>query len=389
MSSAGRDFDHIDPGIAPRLNEVLSALRESGPLVHSREHGGFWAALTHRAVLEVTCDPAVFSSARGIAIPPIFGTITQPPVEYDPPEHTAYRRIIQGQFTRRGAARFEPMLRGLVRARLAELVGAGQADLVRDLARPIPPMAIAMILGLPPEDGERFVEWLARLFATAARGDVAENERVTREFKAYVGARLDEPHDDEALLATIARGEIDGRPLTREEQIGMVVLLVVAGHETTVHGIGTMLYHLAAVEGLRDKVTDDPSLIPAMIGESLRMEAPVLCMGRTVRGGADLAGHRLEDGDRVLMVFNAANHDPAAFDRPEEFVCPRDRNPHVAFGFGIHRCVGEHLALLEMRIVAEEILAMAPGYRLPDGFRPEWVGGRMVRGLTALPAAFP
>jgi cytochrome P450 len=118
------------------------------------------------------------------------------------------------------------------------------------------------------------------------------------------------------------------------------------------------------------------------------MEAPVVAVTRTVRGGAELAGQPLEDGERTLLMLNSANHDPAVFDRPEEFVCPRDRNPHVAFGSGIHRCIGEHLALLEMRIVAEELLAMAPEYRIADGYRPDWRSGPVTRGLTTLPVTF-
>jgi cytochrome P450 len=118
--------------------------------------------------------------------------------------------------------------------------------------------------------------------------------------------------------------------------------------------------------------------------KAFRMEAPIVSLARTVRGGAELTGQKLEDGDRVLMVFSAANHDPAVFDRPEEFVCPRDRNPHVTFGSGVHRCLGEHLALLEMRLIAEELLTMAPGFRLAHGYEPDWVIGPVIRGLTKL-----
>lgn len=168
----------------------------------------------------------------------------------------------------------------------------------------------------------------------------------------------------------------------------MISLLIMAGHETTVHGIGAMIYYMATVDGLKERLIADPALIPSMVDESLRMDAPIVSLARTVRGDAELAGQKLEDGDRVLVVFGSANHDPAVFDRPEEFVCPRDRNPHVTFGSGVHRCLGEHLALLEMRIVAEELLAMAPQFRLADGFQPEWTCAPVVRGLTTLPVVF-
>ncbi|MGI5229467.1 cytochrome P450 [Actinoallomurus sp. CA-142502] len=335
----------------------------------------------------MTGDPRTYSSTGGVAIPSVHG-ILSPPIAFDPPEHTAYRKIIQRQFTRQGAARYEPLLRRLVRDRLTELIDEGSADVIPALARYLPPMAIAAILGLPPEDGERFVEWTTRLLVTAAAGDRAENERVAREFTSYLSAHLDGERDEETVIGAIGKGRFDGRPLTSQERLYMVLLLVIAGHETTVHSIGTMIYHIATVEGLKDRLIADPALIPNMIDESLRMEAPVVSVARTVRGGADLSGQKLDDAERVLLVLASANRDPATFERAGEFVCPRSRNPHVAFGSGIHRCLGEHLARLEMRIVAEELLAMAPRYHLADGYRPEWTIGPVVRGLTTLPVIF-
>jgi cytochrome P450 len=378
------EFDHLDPWLAPRMNEVFTEIRGDCPVIHSANYGGFWAALTHETVKEVTGDPQTYSSTGGPTIPPVHGVL-MPPIEFDPPEHTAYRKIIQRQFTRQGAARYEPLLRRLVQDRLAELIEQGTADLIPTLARYLPPMAIAVILGLPPEDGERFVEWTTRLLVTTAAGDHAENKRVEEEFTAYVAGHLNRTGDEENVIGEIGRGRLNGRPLTPQEQLGMIFLLIIAGHETTVHGIGTMIYHIATVEGLRDRLIADPTLVPGMIDESLRIEAPVVSVARTVHGRADLAGQTLGDAERVLLVLSSANHDPAVFDRPEEFVCPRSRNPHVTFGSGVHRCVGEHLALLEMRIVAEELLSMAPGYRIADGFRPEWTSGPVVRGLASLP----
>ncbi|TQL90252.1 cytochrome P450 [Actinoallomurus bryophytorum] len=385
--AGGWEFDHVDPWLAPRINEVLAELRGDCPVVHSTKYGGFWAALTHEAVKEVTSDPQTYTSTDCVTIPRVH-SILQPPLDFDPPEHTAYRRIVQRQFTRQGAARYEPLLRRLVRERLGELIEQGSADLIATLARNVPPMAIAMILGLPPEDGERFMYWVERQLMTAATGDLAENERVTQEFTEYIADHLGGAREENAVIGAIDEGRFNGRPLTQEEQVGMIALLIAAGHETTVHGIGAMIYYLATVDGLKERLIADPALIPPMIDESLRMEAPIVSLARTVRGGAELAGQKLEDGERVLMVFSAANHDPAVFDRPEEFVCPRERNPHVTFGSGVHRCLGEHLALLEMRIITEELLAMAPGFRLAEGYEPDWVIGPVIRGLTTLPVVF-
>jgi cytochrome P450 len=142
-----------------------------------------------------------------------------------------------------------------------------------------------------------------------------------REFTDYVAGQLEGQRaaGADTVALAIADGTVDGRPLTTDEQIGMFVFLIIAGHETTVHGL------------------------------------------------------------------SAANHDPAVFEEPTEFRCERERNPRLAFGYGVHRCVGEHLALLEMRIVAEEVLSLLPDYRFADGFRPQWSGGRMTRGIESLP----
>jgi cytochrome P450 len=381
------EFDHIDPWLGPRINEVFAELRDGCPIVHSSKYGGYWAALSYEAVKKVTGDPQTYTSTDCVTIPRVHA-ILQPPLDFDPPEHTAYRKIVQRYFTRQGAARYEPLLRRMVRDRLTELIEQGSADLIATLARTVSPMAIAVILGIPPEDGERFMEWTGQLLMSGAAGDHAENERITRVFKAYIADHLDSAREENAVMGAIDEGQLNGRPLTQEEQLGMISLLIMAGHETTVHGIGAMIYYMSTVDGLKERLIADPALIPSMVDESLRMDAPIVSLARTVKGGAELAGQKLEDGDRVLIVFGSANHDPAVFDRPEEFVCPRDRNPHVTFGSGVHRCLGEHLALLEMRIIAEELLAMAPEFRLADGYEPDWVMGPVVRGLATLPVTF-
>ncbi|MFS8098363.1 cytochrome P450 [Lentzea alba] len=367
-------FDHIDPLLANPLNEVLADLRAQCPVVHSTRHGGFTATLTYDSIKQILGDHSTYSSTDGIAIPRL--TMTgKPPVDFDPPLHTMYRKILQRHFTRTAVARYDDTLRTLVRHRIKELHGS--VDLVPSLAHYLPPAAIALILGMPPEDGSRFLGWLDRLFLAARTGDREAGDRALEEFKGYIAdqlARQRAAGADTVALA-IADGTVDGRPLSSEEQIGMFVFLIIAGHETTVHGLSAMLYFLPTVAGLRSRLVAEPALIPRMVDECLRIEAPVVGIART----------RVPDGRRILAVLNAANHDPAVFDRPTEFDCSRERNPHLAFGYGVHRCVGEHLALLEMRIVAEEVLSLLPDYGFAADFRPQWSGGKMTRGIESLP----
>lgn len=369
-------FDHIDPLLANPLNEVLAGLRAQCPVVHSTKHGGFTAALTYDTIKQILGDPGTYSSVDGIAIPRL--TMTgKPPIDFDPPLHTMYRKILQRHFTRTAVAQYDDTLRTLVRHRIKELVAKGDADLVPSLAHYLPPAAIALILGMPPEDGSLFLGWVDRLFLAARTGEREDGDLALLEFQNYIADQLSRQRaaGADTVALAIADGTVDGRPLTPQEQIGMFVFLIIAGHETTVHGLSSMLYFLATVDGLRARVAEEPALIPRMVEECLRIESPVVGIART----------KLPDGRRVLAVLNAANHDPAVFDRPAEFSCGRDRNPHLAFGYGVHRCVGEHLALLEMRIVAEEVLSLLPDYRFAPGFRPQWSGGKMTRGIESLP----
>jgi cytochrome P450 len=373
-------FDHIDPLLANPLNDVLAGLRAQCPVVHSTKHDGFTAVLTYDAIRQVLGDYGTYSSTDGIAIPKV--TMTgKPPIDFDPPLHTSYRKILQRHFTRAAVAQYDDVLRTLVRQRITELLARGEADLVPELAHYLPPAAIALILGMPPEDGDKFLGWLDRLFLAARTGAREEGAAALREFQDYVAGQLDRQRaaGADTVALAIAGGTVDGRPLTVDEQIGMFVFLIVAGHETTVHGLSTLLYFLAAVDGLRSRLRDEPSLLPKVIDECLRIESPVVGVARTARGSA-----LVPDG-RVLAVLSAANHDPAVFERPAEFDCERERNPHLAFGYGVHRCAGEHLAFLEMRIVAEEVLSLMPDYEFAPGFRPQWSGGKLTRGIESLP----
>ena len=168
----------------------------------------------------------------------------------------------------------------------------------------------------------------------------------------------------------------------------MTHLLAVAGHETTVNAIGTMLYHVATQPGLKQQLLDDPASIPAMVEEALRYDSAVMSMSRTVVTETEIGGQQMEPGDQVLLAYISANRDDRHFDRPDEFVVPREGNTHLAFGSGVHKCIGEHLARLEMRIVTEEVLRVMPDFEVAPGYEPDWLPARTVRGLRSLPVRF-
>ncbi|KAA2261510.1 cytochrome P450 [Solihabitans fulvus] len=380
-------FDHLDPTLAPVFHETLSRTRTACPVTHTDRHGGYWAVLDHATVQEVAFDTGVFTSVDGDVIPTPGRDLVLIPIELDPPHQAGYRRILQRHFTRPAIARYEPVLRELTAKRLTALAAEGGGDLVPAIGQYLPPVALAEILGLPHEDGPKYIRWTNDIFLTMAAGDEAGRRRVVDAFSAQLSVEIDRQlvAGTDTVLTSIVRGEVDGRALTADERISMLILLMLGGHETTVHGISSMLHLMATVEGLRERLIAQPDLIGPMIQEVLRLESPAVSIARTASRDTELAGHRLSAGERVLMVLGSANRDGEVFERPDEFVCPRDRNPHVAFGYGVHRCVGEPLALLEMRLVAEEVLRIMPDYRLADGFEPTWLESQLVRGMASLP----
>jgi cytochrome P450 len=384
-------FDHSDPEMGARLHETYAAFRSKCPIPRGEKFGGFWALTRYEDVLKAARDYSAFTVTQGITIPHINGEVPVLPAQADPPEHTAYRRIVQKFFTPTAMVPYEAILRDLARTQLATIADAGEADLIPVLCRPIPPTAIALMFGLPIEEAGRFVDWADRMMATAYSGNKDEHDRVIDELETYLEVRCLERrgHDDGTVLAAIANATLDGRLLTSVEIRGLTHLLAIAGHETTVNSLSTLLYHIITEPGLKRRLIDDPGAIPATVEEALRYEAPVMSMARTVVKETVLGDHAFCPGDRVLLAFISANHDESVFERPEEFDVARpNMSSHLAFGSGTHRCLGEHLARSEMRVVAEEVLRWMPDIDLVPGYSPEWLPARTVRGLRALPVSY-
>jgi cytochrome P450 len=257
-----------------------------------------------------------------------------------------------------------------VTERVDTFAGGGRADLVAELAGPVPCIVIALVLGLDRALWSTFMDWVDGMEAASHVGDTASREHYSGKLYDFlveqVERRKAEPRDD--LLTAIASLTLDGAPVTDVIRYGMAQLILVAGHDTTVAGLGNLLRHLMEHPDLRARAREDPAALARAIEESLRFESPVFGLARTVTCPVTVQHRDLEAGDKVLLMYGSANHDPLRFPDPETFDADRDdRPPHVAFGFGRHRCIGEHLARLELRIVAEEFLRRVPDYGLaPD-----------------------
>jgi cytochrome P450 len=364
------DFDHTDPVAAQDIYGLLAPSRERCPVLRGSNHGGFWALSRFDDVTGAANDHEHFTTRAGVTVPPLGLPIASVPLTTDPPEHKFYRRALQPFFTPGAVARLEDQIREVVIDRVASFADDGHADLVAELAGPVPCIVIALILGLDRGHWSSFMAWVDGMEAASHIGDAASRQAYAGKLYDFlvneVEQRKSAPRDD--LLTAIATLTLDGAPVSDAIRYGMAQLILVAGHDTTVAGLGNLLRHLMENPGLRARARQDGAVLARAIEESLRFESPVFGLARTVTCPVTVQDRDLAPGDKVLLMFGSANHDPRRFPDPETFDADRDdRPPHIAFGFGRHRCIGEHLARLELRVVAEELLRRVPDYRLAPG----------------------
>jgi cytochrome P450 len=387
------DLDHADPAYNPHAPEIWEQLRESGcPIARSDRYGGMWAPITHEFVKEVAYDTDHFSS-RGVVVSrarPIIPAPVgpAPPITSDPPFHQIARRLLLPPFSPKAIDPWEPEIRLLCRRLLDDMGdivdGESVVDAAVQYAQHIPVNVISRMLGFPPGDDD--------LFRTFVH-DVIEGVNLPPEQRfakfevldQYLAAQLADhranPRDD--LTTYLMNVEIDGNKLAPEHVRGSIVLLLIAGIDTTWSAIGSSLWHLAQHPDDLERLTTDPDVMLYAIEEFLRHYAPVT-MARLVATDHELAGCPLKEGDWMLLPFPAANRDPEMFENPDEVVLDRQKNRHGAFGLGIHRCLGSNLARMELTVAIEVWLERFAGFELFDPATVRWSGGQ-IRGPRELP----
>lgn len=388
------DFDHADPAYNPKAPEVWKELRESGcPVAHSERYGGMWVPLTNDTVNEVAYDTENFTSRSVVvnvgrpgdrALPAPIGVA--PPISSDPPFHNMARRLLLPPFAPKKIEEWEPKVRTQCRKLLDDMGDITPGETVIDAAvqyaQHIPVNVIRQMLGFPEKD-----EALFRKFVHDTLERIAE-EPGTRiggdDLGLYITEQIEDhranPRDDltSYLLDEV---EIEGNKLDDDVAGGMIILLLVAGIDTTWSAIGSSLWHLAQNPDDHQRMLDDPDVIPFAIEEFLRAYAPVT-MARMVAQDNDFHGCPMKKDDWVLLPFPAANRDPKKFEDPDTFIVDREENRHAAFGLGIHRCLGSNLARLELRVAVEEFIRRFPRVELAGETR--WSVGQ-IRGPRELP----
>jgi cytochrome P450 len=343
-----------------RLDAAFADLR-GGPGLAWNATAGFWAVARHADVHAASGDAATFCSARGILVQEIGTTYAEPPtiMHTDPPAHTRYRTLVSPGFRPKVVRSLEPSVRATAAALLDALPTGEPVDVVGALAVPFPIRVIAAVLGLPP--GREHDLWRWSEAAIPGATDWPEDEKLallgemTVSLLDLAADRRRAPADD--VVSMLATVEIDGDRLSDHELGMFLIQLLVAGNETTRHAISGAAAALAAHPDQWERLRADRTLVPAAVEEVLRWTTPVISFLRTATVDTNLAGTEVAAGDPVLLLYAAANRDEAAFGADAgTFDVGRSPNPHLAFGFGHHFCLGAALARLEIAVVLEGLL---------------------------------
>lgn len=388
-----RDFDHTDPTWVDDPYPIWDQLRRTCPVAHSDRYGGTWLPTTHDLVAEVAYDTEHFTS-RSVVVSNLRPTDEDlpapiglsPPITSDPPFHQIARRMLLPAFAPKRIESLTPFTREVCRDLLDGLGDRRELDAALDYARHIPVRVIVGMLGFPPEDADLFREFIAQVLENVDQSAEERNAVVNDgEMEAYINAQIEEhrahPRDD--LTSFLIDAEIDGNKLEEAHIRGTMILLMIAGIDTTWSAIGASLWHLARHPQDRKWMVGDPQIWDTALEELLRAYAPVT-MARLVKDDFDFHGYPMKRDDWVLVPFPSANRDPAQFPDPDTVKLDRVDNRHAAFGLGIHRCLGSNLARMELRVALEEWLGRYPDFELSDPDSVTWSGGQ-VRGPRTLP----
>jgi cytochrome P450 len=393
VSDWATDFSHLEPEWAADPYPIQDELRQRCPIAHTDRFGGGWLPTRYEDVAAIAYDTERFSSRSIIMsnfrppreLAPVGST---PPISSDPPFHHDARKLLLPAFTKSAVARREAATRAFCHALIDGFEGQEVVDAARDYAQHIPVRVIADMLGFPPEDGPRFREFIESALEGVNLPPEERMERMRQLFDyllTQIRDHVERPRDD--LTTYLIEAELYGRKLEPSHVAGTMALLLIAGIDTTWSAIGASLWHLARTPADRVRLVAEPGLLPTAMEEFLRAYAPVT-MARLVKEDMRWRGVEMRADDWVLLSFPAANRDPAQFERPDEVVIDRAVNRHAAFGLGIHRCVGSHLARMELRVALEVWLERVPVFALEDPAGVTWAPGQ-VRGPRTLPLRIP
>jgi cytochrome P450 len=393
------DYDVFDPALCipvDTMQERSSELAELGPVVYSTAHGGHWLVTRYEEVHQILHDPQTFSSYPNSIVNAGQGRLL--PLELDPPDHTVFRNVLQPMFSPTRMKALEAEIRTIVTELIDGFIEQGECEFVRQFAHELPSRVFLAQMGLPLSDAPLFTDWTTKALVGKPGGTEEESNavrgQVLQELGVYFagviatrkGEVLTEKSDVTSVIVNTPitlEGE-DERHLTEDELQRLFLLVLIAGLHTTQGSLGWGMMHLSSHPEVRARLIADPSLIDDAVEEILRIEAAV-APGRRVTREIELGGVTLRENDQLLMLLCAANRDAEVFDDPDGITLERNPNKHLSFGGGRHRCIGSHLARVELRIGLEQIHRRLPDYELSAV--PVFHSSQ-TRGVLAMPIRF-
>ena len=365
--------------------------------VHFDERAGLWHVFGYDDVNRVISDHTAFSSefARLANEDGSDRAVRTSLISVDPPFHRQLRGLVTQAFTPRAIAEMEPRIRQIVNEQLDQVIGSGRMDVIEDLSYPLPVIVIAEMLGVPTADRADFKRWSDAVVALDPNEDLVnrrrrrqvppEVEEMNEYFTRMIEQRRAQPEND--LISHLLTAQLDGRHLTYDELLGFCVLLLIAGNITTTTLLSNAIWCFDEHPEAWAQLRADPSLVSSAVEEVLRYRSPVKSLFRIVAKDTEIGGRAVKEGQLVLPWIGAANHDPAQFTDPERFDITRSPNRHIAFGHGVHFCLGAPLARLEVKVALEEMLKRMETVRIVEGVELEPTTSFMY-GLKQLPVTF-
>lgn len=379
LEHLARQFDIDDPLFATRFEDVLDHLVAKCPVAHSSVGPGYRVFNRYRDVRRCAMDWRSFSSADGWMLNPPEGNIAILPEDLDPPYHTEWRRVLNSFFTASAVADLEAPARAYAAELVASFATRGHCEFVADFAAQLPGLILFKhILPVPVAELPTLFTDIDNYSFGPMDERAAAFGRVYTYLQGFLEHRAKEPARGGDIVDVILAGvERDGAPCSWDDKVHVVLDVVFAGLATTTHAIAGAIYALATDPSIRAGLARDPTRMHTAVEETVRLYAPVVAVGRSVRQDCEVAGEQLKCGDRVALNYAAASRDPEVCSNPERFDIERQEVVHTAFGVGPHRCLGEHLARLEIRVAVEEFLKRIPNFELVPGTTPVYESGQL------------
>lgn len=385
------DWDPLEESAAADPGAAHASLRAKHPIAFSERWGGFWALTKYEDIVAVTQDPESYSSFKA-NIPTATGPDdpARGPLELDPPFHGPYRTLLNPYFAPRRIRAFEDEIRAIAGELLDAVIGTDTTDVVPDLTFPMPVRVLCAFLGLPPEDGMQLKVWANEVITYAREGNReghrAANAAMYNYIRGVIAERRAHPRDPEVdLICGLIEGKVDGTRLTEAQIAGTLRLLFAAGHGTTTNAMGNSIRHLGQNIEHQQLLRENPALIPGAVEEILRAWSPSRALGRVATRDIEIRGRRIKAGQKVALIWASGNRDGDAFENPDDIIIDRRPNNHIAFGNGIHTCLGAPLARAELKVLIEELLARTKTFKVAGPVR---MAGWPHLGPDSLPVEF-